>query len=103
MAMFSSHIPITKDSRITPPSSFATHPLTPPTDEKQFTQVHRVIALFKEIQAGKHTKRDPCTEFQLLVGEYDKLESWLRRDKDLSGYVDDKIRCIYSRHSGNHS
>ena len=52
--------PITQNSHITPPSSFTAHPLTPPpTNEKPFAQVHRVIALFKEIQAGNHTKRDP--------------------------------------------
>jgi hypothetical protein len=33
----------------TPPSSFAERPLTPPpTDEKPFTQAHRVVALFKD-------------------------------------------------------
>jgi hypothetical protein len=71
--MFSSHTLIAQHSHITPPSSFATHPLTPPpTDEKPFAQVHRVIALFKEIRAGEHLKRDPWTEFQLSAGEYDE-------------------------------
>ncbi|KAF2466100.1 uncharacterized protein BDR25DRAFT_336652 [Lindgomyces ingoldianus] len=97
MAMFSEYAPITKDSHITPPSSFATHPLTPPpTDEKPFAQAHRVIALFKEIRAGKHTKRNPWTEFQLSAEEYDEIERRLRRDEDLSGYVNDKIRYDYN-------
>jgi hypothetical protein len=76
--------------------------LTPPqTDEKPFAQVHRVIALFKEIRAGKHIKRDPWTEFQLSKGEYDEIQRQLGRDEDLSGYVKDKIRWVYSRHGGH--
>ena len=95
--MFSSHAPITKGSQITHPSSFTAHPLTPPpTDEKPFAQAHRVIALFKEIRAGKHTKRDPWTEFQLSAEEYDEIEGRLRRDEELSGYVNDKIRWDYN-------
>lgn len=82
-------------NNITPPSSFAAHPLMPPppppTDEKPFAQAYRVITLFKERQAGKDTKLGPWTEFQLSVEEYDKIELWLRQDEDLLGYVN-KIR-----------
>jgi hypothetical protein len=93
--MSPSHASITKDPHTTPPSSFATHPLTPPpTDEKPFAQAPRVIALFKEIQAGRHVKREPWTEFQLLAGEYNEIERELERDEDLLGYVKDKIRCV---------
>ena len=45
---------------ITPPSSFADAPLTPPpTDEKAFTQAPRVITLFKDIEAGRLIKQHP--------------------------------------------
>jgi len=74
--------------------SQANHPLTPPTDKKQFAQAHRVIALFREIRAGRHIKRHPWTEFQLAEGEYDEIERQLERDEVLSGYVKDKIRCV---------
>ncbi|KAL5406973.1 hypothetical protein PMIN04_011852 [Paraphaeosphaeria minitans] len=98
--MSSSHASITQKPDITPPSSFANHPLTPPpTDEKQFAQVHRVIALFEEIRTGKHIKRHPWTEFQLAEGDYDEIERQLERDEVLSGYVKDKIRYDYSRES----
>jgi len=76
---------------ITPLSSF---PDAPPTDEKTFTQAPRVIALFKDIQAGRSTKQNPWTEFQLARGEYDEIELRLKRDELLSGYVKDKIRCM---------
>ncbi|KAF2787667.1 hypothetical protein K505DRAFT_316306 [Melanomma pulvis-pyrius CBS 109.77] len=96
--MSSSQAPIT---HITPPSSFANHPLTPPaTNEKQFAQVHRVIALFEEIRAGRHIKRHPWTEFQLAEGDYNEIERRLEQDKVLSGYVQDKIRYDYSGESG---
>ncbi|KAF2007251.1 hypothetical protein P154DRAFT_614661 [Amniculicola lignicola CBS 123094] len=81
---------------ITPPSSFIDTPLTPPpTDEKAPTQATRVIALFKDIQAGRHIKEHPWTEFQLAKGEYDEIERQLRRDESLFGYVKDKIRYDY--------
>jgi hypothetical protein len=78
---------------ITPPPSFVNAPLTPPpTEEKTFTQAARVIALFKDIKAGKHVKRQPWTEFQLARGEYDEIEHQLSRDETLYGFVKDKIR-----------
>lgn len=57
-----------------------------------------VIALFEEIQARKHLKRDAWTEYQLSAREYDEIERRLRRDRDLSGYVKDKIQWVYPRH-----
>jgi hypothetical protein len=93
--MSTSQAPITQKLNITPPSSFTNHPLTPPpTNEKQFVQAHRVVVLFKEIQAGKHIKRHPWTEFQLAEGDYDEIERQIKRDEVLSGYVKDKIRCV---------
>ncbi|KAF2004129.1 hypothetical protein P154DRAFT_519687 [Amniculicola lignicola CBS 123094] len=81
----------------TPPSNSADHPLTPPpTDEKPFSQAQRVITLFKAIQAGRHTKQDPWTEFQLAPGDYDEIERRLGRDEALSGYVKDKIQYDYN-------
>jgi hypothetical protein len=79
---------LTPGEIITPSSSFAGHPLTPPpTDEKPFAQAQRVIALFEAIRAGKHIKRHPWTEFQLAPGDYDEIERQLSRDEVLSGYV----------------
>jgi hypothetical protein len=103
--MSSSQTYQTAQQHITPPPSLADAPLTPPpTDEKQFVQVHRVLALFEQIRAGRHVKRDSWTEFQLVPGEYDDLERRLKQDEALSGYVEDKIRWVcclrHSRHSG---
>ncbi|KAH7061024.1 hypothetical protein BKA63DRAFT_573496 [Paraphoma chrysanthemicola] len=93
---------ITPAQYVTPPSSFAGHPLTPPpTDEKSFTQAQRVIALFRAIQAGKHTKQGPWVEFQLVPGGYDEIERQLGRQKALLGYVKDKI-SIYDHDAKRH-
>jgi len=54
----------------------------------------RVIALSEEIRAGKHIKRHPWTEFQLLEGDYDEIEHQLERDEVLLKYVKDNIRCV---------
>lgn len=84
---------VTQDQKTTPPPSFTERPLTPPpTDEKQFPQIPRVLALFKQIQTGRSTRRDPWTEFQLAEGEYDELERRLQQDESLWGYAKDKIR-----------
>lgn len=77
----------------TPPSSFTEHPLTPPpTDEKPFAQAHRVVALFRDIRAGKHTKQDPWRIFQLASGEYREIQRQLDQDEPLARYVKSKIR-----------
>ncbi|KAF2181492.1 hypothetical protein K469DRAFT_691976 [Zopfia rhizophila CBS 207.26] len=84
--------------QVTPPSSFINPPLTPPpTDKKPFAQARRVIALFKDIQAGKNTKQDPWAEFQLVPGDYDEIERLLSHDKALSGFVKDKLRHDHDR------
>ena len=89
---------MSEHQHITPPSSFVVAPLTPPpTDEKAFTQAPRVIALFKDIEAGRHIQQYPWTEFQLIQGEYDEIERRLERDEWLWGFVKDKIRCVGSR------
>ncbi|KAI9770858.1 MAG: hypothetical protein M1839_003021 [Geoglossum umbratile] len=85
-----------KEQHITPPSSFVDPPLTPPpTDKKVFTQVPRVLALFREIQAGRPIERHPWTVFQLTLGEYDEIERQLEREESLWGFVKDKIRYDY--------
>ena len=82
--MSTSQPSLKEHQHITPPSSFVGAPLTPPpTDEKAFTQAPQVIALFKDIQAGRHIKHHPWTEFQLAQGGYDKIEHQLSRDKYL--------------------
>ncbi|KAF2788691.1 hypothetical protein K505DRAFT_366255 [Melanomma pulvis-pyrius CBS 109.77] len=94
--MSSSRTPLKENQHITPPLSFVDPPLTPPpTDEKTFTQAPRVIALFKDIEAGKSVKQPPWTVLQLARGEYDEIERRLEQDELLCGYVKDKIRYDY--------
>ena len=90
--------PLLKEyQHITPPLSFVDTPLTlPPTNEKAFTHAPRIIALFEDIQAGRHIKQHTWAEFQLGRGEYDEIERRLRRDVSLFGYIKDKIRYITS-------
>ncbi|KAI9770759.1 MAG: hypothetical protein M1840_003009 [Geoglossum simile] len=81
-----------KEQHITPPSSFVDPPLTPPpTDKKIFTQVPRVLTLFRERKAGTYGERDSWAVFRLAIGEYDELERQLEREESLWGYVKDKI------------
>jgi hypothetical protein len=90
--------PLKDQQNIPPPSSFLGAPLTPPpTCKKAFTQASRVIALFKDIEAGRHAGQHPWTEFQLARGEYDEIERQLRQDEWLFGFVKDKIRCAASK------
>jgi hypothetical protein len=44
-----------------------------------------VIALFKDIRAGRHTQQGPWAEFQLAPGEYDEIERQLSLDTALPG------------------
>ncbi|KAI9857472.1 MAG: hypothetical protein M1813_008222 [Trichoglossum hirsutum] len=56
--MSTSQPPLKEYQQSTLPSSFVDTPLTPPpTDEKVSTQALRDIALFGDIQAGRHTKQ----------------------------------------------
>ena len=90
--------PLKDQQNITPSSSFLGAPFTPlPTCKKAFTQASRVIALFKDIEAGRHAGQHPWTEFQLARGEYDEIERQLRQDEWLFGFVKDKIRCAASK------
>jgi hypothetical protein len=74
-------------------SSVANLSLTPPsTNKKAFVQAPRILALFKDREAGRDTKQQPWTEFQLAEGEYHELERQLKRDESLFGFVQDKIR-----------
>lgn len=93
--MFISQVDGTKHHHVTPPSSIINQPLTPPlTDKKSFAEAVRVIALFRQIQAGTHTNQDPWIEFQLTQGEYGQIENTLRQDGALWGFVEDKIRSV---------
>jgi len=90
---------MTQNHNTTPPSSFAKHPLTPPpTHEKQFARVRRVLTLFEAIRDGSHAGKIPWREFQLAEGDYDEIGRRLKQDEALSGYVKDKIRLVYSTH-----
>lgn len=85
--------------QITPPQSFTSSPLTPPsTDEKEkaFEQTSRVIALFKGRELGKGIDIVPWTEFQLVQGEYREIERRLGQDKGLLGFVKNKTRFVFS-------
>ena len=89
--------PLRDQQNITPPSSFPSALLTPPpTCKKAFTQASRVIALFKDIQAGRHVNQNPWTQFQLAQGEFDEIERRLRQDESLFGFVKDKTRYVVS-------
>src|SRR6266516_546999 len=82
-----------KDLAVTPPNSFVATPLTPPpTDEKPNLTVSKVIQLFRNHKAGKRS--DPWTVIQLEEGNYQGIESQLRADESLWGYVNDKIRSV---------
>ena len=66
---------------LTPPSRFEIASVTPPpTDEKAFTQISRVLALFRLIKAGNHVNQNPWTSFQLAQGDYDEIERQLSQD-----------------------
>ncbi|KAF2804388.1 uncharacterized protein BDZ99DRAFT_397834 [Mytilinidion resinicola] len=94
--MATSQADITQHRHVTPPSRSTNQPLTPPlTDKKPFTEAPRVIAQFRQIQAGRDTGREPWKEFELAQGEYDQIEMTLQQDDVLSGYVEDKIRYDY--------
>jgi len=89
-----------KEQHTTPPSSFVDPPLTPPpTDKKVFTQVPRVLALFRARKAGRHVEQDPWTVFQLALGEYDELECRLKQEESLWEYVQHKIRQVTPRNN----
>ena len=91
------NIPPPDQRNITPPSRILGAPLTPPsTCKKSFPQACRVIALFKDIKAGRHVKQHPWTQFQLAQGEFDEIERCLRQDESLFGFVKDKTRYVVS-------
>lgn len=82
--------------QVTPPSSFIRDPLTPPlTNEKRFPGALRVLALFRQIKAGRHADELTWASFQLVPGEYEEIERVLKLDEDLGGFVDDKIHYDY--------
>jgi hypothetical protein len=68
----------------------------PPTDEKQYARVRRVLTLFEAIRDGNHAEQSPWREFQLAEGDYDEIERRLKQDEALLGYVKDKIRYDYN-------
>lgn len=95
-AMSTSRDDLTRHRHVTPPSIFKGQPLTPPlTVEKLYTEAPRIIALFRQIQAGRATAGEPLKEFQLVQGEYEQIERTLLQDNVLSGHVRDKIRYDY--------
>lgn len=71
-----------------------------PTDEKPFGQTHRVLALFKAIEAGRHATQVPSTAFR-LAREYEEIERQLGRDEEMAGFVEAKIRQVYSDARGS--
>jgi hypothetical protein len=98
-AMSTSQADVAQHHHVTPPPSLTDQPSTPPlTDKKPFAGALRVIALFKEIQAGRNIKQDTQIDFKLAEGEYGHIERTLQQDDVLSGYVQDKIRLVDLRH-----
>jgi hypothetical protein len=94
---------VTQHHRVTPPPSCTHQLLTPPsTNKKSVAAPLRVIALFRQIQAGTHTNFGPWIEFQLAQGEYDRIENTLRQDKVLWGFVEDKVRSVNLGVRGDH-
>ncbi|KAF2229878.1 hypothetical protein EV356DRAFT_561859 [Viridothelium virens] len=86
----------TQHQQVTPPSNFTNQPLTPPSiDKKPLGGPLRVIAFFRQIQAGRSFEQGTWIEFQLARGEYEEIESTLQQDDVLGGYVKDKIRYDY--------
>ncbi|KAH7119556.1 hypothetical protein B0J11DRAFT_63671 [Dendryphion nanum] len=80
----------------TPPSSFS-NPLTPPpTDEKRFARVHRILKLFENIRAGQHSSQQAEIDFQLTDGDYLEIRRRLDEDDELSRFVENKIRYDYN-------
>jgi hypothetical protein len=103
-AMSTSQARVAQHQRVTPPQSLIKQPLTPPsTDKKLFAGALRVIALFKDIQQGRHTTRDTQIEFKLAEGEYDYIERTLQQDDELWGFAQNKIRFVSFRHPKGHS
>lgn len=94
-AMSTSRASVTQDQKTTLLSSFTERLLTPPpTDEKQLPQVSRVLALFKRIQTGRHSNREPWIGIQFFQEDYDETEHRLQQDKALLGFVKDQIRWV---------
>ena len=52
--------------------------MSPPIDEKAFTQAPQIIVLFEDIQAKRHIKQYIQAEFQLKKQEYNKIYSQLK-------------------------
>jgi len=93
--MSNSQIDVAQHHRVTPPPVCTHQLLTPPSTNKKSTAGPlRVIALFRQIQAGTHTNCGPWIEFQLAQGDFDRIQDTLRQDKVLWGFVDDKIRSV---------
>jgi hypothetical protein len=104
MVMSKSQAGVAQRQHVTPPPSLIEQPLTPPlTDKKLFAGALPVIALFRDIQAGRNIRQETHIEFQLAEGEYGHIENTLRQDDVLSGYVHDKIRLVDRRHCEDHS
>jgi hypothetical protein len=85
-----------KTEQITPPGSFLNAPLSPPLTEetKPFTQVRRVLDLFRNIKAGRSDTRIPWRTYQLGAHEeLEALERDLKKDSSLEAFVKNKIRC----------
>jgi hypothetical protein len=69
--------------------------ITPPyqPDQETFPQAARVIALFTDIEAGRHVEQQqPWTEFQLAPGEYAEIQRRITQKKSLSEFVKHKLR-----------
>jgi len=64
-------------------------------------RIQRILKFLKLRKAGVPVAEVPWQTYQLKNSEFDELQRWLRKDEELWGYVEDKVRLEqqYSRAS----
>jgi hypothetical protein len=65
-----------------------------PQDKNAFTQVARVLTIFRLRMAGKDLDESDWREFRLADGEFEELESRLKQNESLFVFEEDKLRCF---------
>jgi len=82
-----------KSLEVTPPTSFAVGPPTPPsTDEKPAAKVTDIIRALKRRRDGKGFCYGPWSAIPLSFFEFNQLQNQIDADPVLRGYVNDKVR-----------
>ena len=71
------------------------HPhLAPPSATRIPKQVSQIVGFLRKLQAGIHPSSGEWSEFPLEQEHYRELQHQLDLDKELSGYVRNKLRCV---------